>query len=117
MIEVLQTFVGALWALIAYDWIYRFMDYIEYRLEIRNHKKYCEENNLPYISPKEANKALEQFMNRPIEEFIEAIKDDPDAELNNYKICPKCLEYKRNFFTEGRARECMDCAIGSLGDN
>ena len=116
MIEVLKVFVGALWALVAYDLAHHFMDYVEYRMEIYRHKQYCKKNNLPYISPTEANKALENFMNKPIEEFIEAIREDEEG-LNNYRICPKCLEYKRNFMIEGAKRECMDCAIGAIGDN
>jgi hypothetical protein len=114
---MIEAFVGALWALIAYDLIHHFMDYIEYQLELQQHKRYCKKHNLPYIKPADANKALENFMNKPIEEFVEAIRNDEGSELNNYKICPKCLEYKRNFLTEGRSRECMDCAIGNISDN
>lgn len=111
---MIEAFIGAFVALISYDLLYLAKDYIEYRMEIYRHKQYCKKNNLPYISPKEANKALENFMNKPIEEFIEAISEDEEG-LNNYRICPKCLEYKRNFMIEGAKRECMDCAIGAIG--
>ena len=111
---MIESFIGALLAILLVEAGYIAKDYFEYRMDIYQHKKYCRENNLPYIKPSDANKALENFMNKPIEEFVDALIEDDTK--NNFRICPKCLEYKRNFMIEGKNRECMDCAIGSIGD-
>lgn len=70
-------------------------------------------DNEPYFNKKQRDEALENFLSQPYEKFIDALSAQEEDGNDHYKICPECMNYKRNFMTSGRKRMCMDCYIGN----
>lgn len=83
----------------------RLTDHLRYRYT-------AYKNDSPYISPKQAEEALEKFLDQPVEVFQDILQAEEQDGGDHYRICPTCVTYKRNFMTQGRKRMCMDCYIG-----